>query len=132
MLRFLIVAGLSIALMPKVDAGWCGGGANCGCGVVVAQHVRRKCIWSTRGRYFLGRGTICTNWPIRRRAATRMLDPSIPAIPTGNTVRAGIPAAFTVPMWDILTQHLLLHSTGLTDGDTGISIDRLASAAGEE
>ena len=60
MLRFLsvfaIVAGLSIALMPKVDAGWCGGGANCGCGVVVAQPCAPEMYLVNQGPVFSGPG----------------------------------------------------------------------------
>jgi hypothetical protein len=61
MLRFLsvfaIAASLSIALMPKAHAGWCGGGANCGCGVVVvAQPCAPEMYLVNQGPVFSGPG----------------------------------------------------------------------------
>jgi hypothetical protein len=62
MLRFLsvfaIAASLSIALMPKAHAGWCGGfGSNCGCGVVVAaQPCAPEMYLVNQGPVFSGPG----------------------------------------------------------------------------
>src|SRR6516165_2523039 len=130
MVRFLsifaIAAGLAMVLMPNAKAGWCGG-ANCGCGVVVvAQPCAPEMYLVNQGPVFSGPGHYLHQLADPPPCCYPYVGPSIPAIPTGNTVRAVIPAAFTVPMWDILTQRFLLHSTGRTYGDTGISIDRLA------